>query len=167
MPAAAYNWLATSTSWPGDSRHQPYTEPFRRDFATGVAATVSFLHGSYYVHVVAAFRGDHGPRAIWQAVNASPWCAGCQNGRYPIDLYDYLAGTAGGLPPQPGPGGGHHGRGHPGRGGRGSGGAPLPKPPAPPRVAHGEAGWRFFTHAIGHELPTVASRVLGIARTIR
>lgn len=167
MPAAAYNWLATSTSWPGDTRHPPYSEPFRRDFATGVAATVDFLRGSYYNAVRAALQGDHGPRAIWTAVNRSPWCSGCQSGHYPVDLYDYLQGHGVTLSPQPGPGHGGGGGGHPGRGGRGSGGAPLPHPPAPPRVAHGEAGWRFFTHAIGVELPTVAGRVHAIAQAIR
>lgn len=167
MPADSFNWLATSTHWPGDRMQPPYTEPFRRDFATGVAATVSFLRGSYYTAVVAAFVHDRGARAIWEAVNASPWCKGCQQGHYPVQLYDYLRGQGVPLPAQPGPGSSKGHGGHAGAGGRGSGGHPLPTAPAPPRVAHGEAGWRFFTHAVGVELPTVAGRVKAIAQAIQ
>jgi hypothetical protein len=67
----------------------------------GVAATVSFIHGSYYGKVIAAFQTDAGLLAIWQAINASPWCAGCQDGKYPIDLYNACHG--GPTPPPPAP----------------------------------------------------------------
>ena len=41
--------------------------------------------------------------AIWQAVNASGWCKGCQGGLYPSALHDFLLnptsqGIAGGIP---------------------------------------------------------------------
>lgn len=56
----------------------------------GVAATVSFINGSFYANVRAAFQHDTGLQAIWQAINISPWCAGCQGGKYPIHLYNAI-----------------------------------------------------------------------------
>ena len=53
----------------------------------GVTANVNFLYGSNYNAVRAAFRADAGMMAIFRAINASPWCSGCQNGLYPVYLY--------------------------------------------------------------------------------
>lgn len=60
--------------------------------AHGVAATAAFMDGSYYVGIVESFRHDVGESALWEAINASPWCRGCQGGKYPIALYNYVSG---------------------------------------------------------------------------
>lgn len=59
----------------------------------GVAATVAFMGGSNSADIVAAFRADAGLQAIWQAINSSPWCSGCQGGLYPVELWKALAPT--------------------------------------------------------------------------
>lgn len=63
--------------------------------ANGVAANVAFLQGSYYVGVVSAFQKNAGLNAIWAAVNQSPWCTGCQGGKYPIAIYNAIPNPTG------------------------------------------------------------------------
>jgi hypothetical protein len=54
----------------------------------GVLATARFLkHG--YDPVIQGFR-DSSPEEVYQAVNQSGWCSGCQSGRYPVGLYNYV-----------------------------------------------------------------------------
>lgn len=60
--------------------------------ADGVAQMAGFLKGSYYTAIVRAFVQDAGLAAIFQAVNSSPWCKGCQNGQYPVDLSKAVGG---------------------------------------------------------------------------
>ena len=62
--------------------------------ANGVAANVAFLQGSYYDGVRAAFINDSGLAAIWASINQSPWCAGCQSGKYPNAIYSHLSDTS-------------------------------------------------------------------------
>ena len=85
----------------------------------GIAATYATLTGGGYSAVVKAIRTNASWSDIWSAVNASPWCSGCQGGLYPVALYDAI--KAGGHIPEPSPGGGG--------GGGGGGGAPN-EPPA-------------------------------------
>jgi len=84
----------------------------------GTSATWQTLQGSAYSAVVKAIRDNASWSDIWSAINASPWCSGCQNGLYPVALYDAI--KAGGHIPAPAPGGG---------GGGGTPGAPA-EPPA-------------------------------------
>lgn len=69
----------------------------------GCEAAANFLTGSYYANVLTKFRTDAGEAAIWTAINESPWCSGCQDGKYPIDLYNYVQAhpTPSPDPPQP------------------------------------------------------------------
>jgi hypothetical protein len=60
--------------------------------ADGVAQMARFLKGSYYTSIVRAFTDDAGLAAIFQAINSSPWCKGCQNGQYPVDLSQAVGG---------------------------------------------------------------------------
>lgn len=63
--------------------------------AEGVAATVRFLQQSPY-----SLLDDEMHEAWWKGklekiyyrINGAPFCSGCQGGKYPIRLYDYLAG---------------------------------------------------------------------------
>lgn len=68
----------------------------------GCEAAANFLKGSYYAEVLTAFRTDAGEAAIWKAINTSPWCTGCQDGKYPIDLYNWVQANPP-APPQPQP----------------------------------------------------------------
>ena len=68
----------------------------------GIDATVATLRGGPYGAVISAIKGNKGLEAIWSAVNASPWCGGCQSGKYPVALYDAIVGGA--PPPAPKPG---------------------------------------------------------------
>lgn len=68
----------------------------------GAEATKATLDYGAYSAVVRAIRDNASWYSIWSAVNQSPWCGGCQGGRYPIALYDAL-GREGHIPPPPRP----------------------------------------------------------------
>lgn len=60
----------------------------------GVQATVSFLLKGF-PDIVKAFRaGGTNEMTIYQAINESQWCKGCQKGFYPNVLHQDLAGAA-------------------------------------------------------------------------
>lgn len=56
----------------------------------GVRATVRTLKLDYYRDIVAALRSNAPYGRIWLAINQSPWCRGCQDGLYPVVLYNYV-----------------------------------------------------------------------------
>lgn len=58
----------------------------------GVDATVRFLSAKSYKGVVQAFQQQLGYKGIWQEINRSGWCRGCQGGKYPVGVYE-LAGS--------------------------------------------------------------------------
>lgn len=86
-PAGWHNWLATTKSGFGGHAVNSAGVKAYPTTTAGAEATVATLRLSYYTGVVAALRGDEGYRAIWGAVNGSPWCRGCQGGHYPAALY--------------------------------------------------------------------------------
>ena len=55
-----------------------------------------------YEAIGQALVSDAGLTAIWTAINASPWCQGCQGGHYPEALYGAL-GTPPDQTPAPPP----------------------------------------------------------------
>jgi hypothetical protein len=60
--------------------------------AVGVQATASFLqHG--YGAVIQAMKSSS-LSSMWQAINQSAWCSGCQGGQYPVAVYQALQGNA-------------------------------------------------------------------------
>lgn len=60
--------------------------------AIGVQATAAFLAAGYG-SVISAMKGsDLG--AMYQAINSSHWCYGCQGGHYPTTVYAALGGKA-------------------------------------------------------------------------
>jgi len=59
----------------------------------GVTANANFIRAGY-PSILKALQGNAGQDAIWQAINESAWCKGCQNGRYPNVLYQNIAGAA-------------------------------------------------------------------------
>jgi len=79
--------------------------------ADGVAQMCRFLKGSYYTKVVAALQNDAGLAAIYQAINSSSWCKGCQNGQYPVVLAKAVGGKGDPISPTVGSGQGATGQG--------------------------------------------------------
>lgn len=57
----------------------------------GAVATARFMQRFGYSGVINALRNDD-QVALYNAVNASGWCHGCQSGHYPIGLYNYING---------------------------------------------------------------------------
>jgi hypothetical protein len=80
-----------------------------------------FLKGSYYTAIVRAFQQNSGLAAIYQAINASPWCKGCQNGSYPVDLSKVVGGGSQSINPAVGTGSGGSASGSGGSSSQGSG----------------------------------------------
>lgn len=99
-PDSWNNWLATTLNCCGCSPVNSAGVCAYPTESDGVSATWQTLQGGAYGDVVAAFQAGTSLASIWSAINASPWCSGCQNGDYPIALYDYLQGKTG--PPAPG-----------------------------------------------------------------
>ena len=110
----------------------------------GTAATWRTLQGSGYAAVRKAIRDNDSWSDIWSAVNASPWCSGCQSGLYPVALYDAI--KAGGHIPAPPPGGS-------------GGGNPAPSE-APASVAPGVvAAWQNLHDQAGPYLSSLLASV--------
>lgn len=103
-PSWWHNWLATTQPGYGGTDVNSAGVKAYPTLDDGIAATVATLSGSAYSRVVQALRAGNSLTAIFDAVNASPWCYGCQAGHYPVVLYDHL-GTSlpagGGKPPPP------------------------------------------------------------------
>lgn len=64
--------------------------------AEGVEATARTLEMSAYKAIVSGLRKRAGAVTLYEAINKSPWCAGCQEGHYPVALYDNLTSAAAG-----------------------------------------------------------------------
>lgn len=98
MPAEAHNPLAVSDRSYSYKMVPPWAEPFYPSQGVGVAATLKTLKGSAgnYGPIRDALKHDAGFMAIWQAVNASSWCHGCQGGHYPNVLFNKAMGVGGG-----------------------------------------------------------------------
>jgi len=98
VPASWNNWLATTEDGYGGVIVNSAGVKAYPTETDGVDATYATLQGSAYNGVLDAFRGNEGAQEIWDAVNGSPWCGGCQAGLYPVALYDYLQGKGGVAP---------------------------------------------------------------------
>jgi len=91
-PYGGYNPLAITDSWGVPTTGDINSDGVKQFASTqaGVEATVRFFqHG--YTPVIDALRSSD-PVALYQAVNQSGWCRGCQSGLYPVDLHGYLSG---------------------------------------------------------------------------
>jgi hypothetical protein len=89
--------------------------------AQGVAQMARFMGGSNSAGIVHALQQDAGLAGVYQAINGSKWCAGCQNGHYPVQLYQAVLGSGGSVSSGVGSGAG-------GSPGGGTGGAATPGP---------------------------------------
>lgn len=107
VPASWNNPLATTLSGYGGTDVNSAGVKAYPTEQDGIDATYATLQGSSYAAVRSAIRNNDSWSDIWSAVNASPWCGGCQSGLYPVALYDAI--KAGGHIPQPAPAGGSGG----------------------------------------------------------
>ena len=60
-----------------------------KNMQQGVDATANFLSAPTYDAIVTAFQRGTSLNEIFHAINSSPWCAGCENGNYPVALSSY------------------------------------------------------------------------------
>lgn len=107
MPAWENNWLATTIDGFGGRVVNSAGVKAYPSVQEGVAATAATLRYGAYRNVVAAFQAGQSLVDIWSAINSSPWCSRCQNGLYPVVLFDNLHAVvsgAGGVIQAPGGG---------------------------------------------------------------
>lgn len=118
----------------------------------GVAATVEFLNQGAYSEVDQRFRAQFLKGAkissIYFAINAAPFCAGCQGGHYPIMLYNYLFRKRGGKGFSPYPGGY----------------APPPRAKVDITIF---TAWHDFTRQLSRTFPAVIRKLDAETRLIR
>jgi hypothetical protein len=95
-PLAATDKLAGSTPYPPSPIVQVYVS---LDQATTLYKN-KFTSSTYKAIGAALAKGDD-LEAIYQAINQSPWCAGCQGGHYPVSLYNAVYGSV--APPKSAP----------------------------------------------------------------
>lgn len=96
-PSSWNNWLATTENCCGGVDVNSAGVKAYPNIGSGINATWATLQGGAYTHIVSAFRNSASLGTIWSAINQSPWCGGCQNGLYPVALYDILK-TGGHVP---------------------------------------------------------------------
>lgn len=93
MPLYANNPLATTDGFVGSREWNSLGVKLY----PSVAAMVDVYHmkftSSLYKDIGAALKRGTSYQEIWQAVNNSPWCSGCQGGKYPIGIYNLIGGV--------------------------------------------------------------------------
>lgn len=109
-PGWRHNWLNTTLSGYGGVSVNSVGVKAYPTFAAGVKATAATLSQSNMSGIRYALVSGLDIQVIYSAINASPWCGGCQGGHYPVVLYNYLRGlgqfpgtsvVAGTRPPPP------------------------------------------------------------------
>ena len=145
MPDYANNWLATERGGYGGAKFNAAGVWSYPTFAAGVQATVDTISQANMAPIATALRQARSLSFIYDAINASDWCGGCQNGRYPEALYNYLTGLVGGVQ-------------SPGR----TFGVPVQEPTQPP-------AWDWSDHVrdAARSVSAAARHVSGYADAIR
>jgi len=101
-PPDRNNWLNTTYQCCGGTVINSDGVMQYPSVSAGVQATYNTLRLPAYKRVFEAFVKDEGQAKIWKAINESPWCSGCQAGKYPVALWDSIHGNEpGGPPPVP------------------------------------------------------------------
>lgn len=151
MPSDWFNWLAYTghTSGCYAARRLPDGSSNRDgvDYCpsheAGVLNTVAMLSSSPFSHVLYFMHTDYSKDKlynIWLAINQSAACGGCQNGHYPVRLYQYL-----------------HGHGAPPTLIDRARAASRPEKPVPAPVSMFN-GWAALIRALHHGVPTQLKR---------
>jgi hypothetical protein len=92
-PSSWNNPLATTLTVPGSVSVNSTGVKRYPSQRAGAEALAHTLLAPAYKPVVAALRAGNDRHAIWQAINQSPWCAGCQKGQYPETLSGGASGA--------------------------------------------------------------------------
>lgn len=137
MPTWVNNWLAATEPAPGARDYNGAGVKYYPTVAVGISATVKSLLLPPYSGIVRAFRAGQNLTGLFDAINASPWCAGCDGGRYPLALWGVTRGR-----------------------GQGGGDAP-PRGDAPP-----EWDWSAKVGVTGGHLSATATAVNAAVRAI-
>lgn len=155
MPVNSYNPFATLRTGYGEHYVPPYTAPFYPHPYAGLRATLDTLNSGAngYDQIIQAIREHLGLSGLFDAINQSAWCSGCQGGHYPNVLYNaILSGT--GAPPAGSTGGTEV----PPPGTVVSGGPPVstssPPAPASPAPADVSAAWGQVHDLVTKTMPT-------------
>lgn len=102
MPADTFNWLAATDKRTGSTDYNGSGVQEYPSYAVGIDVLHDKFTGHVYPAIGATLRAGDAP-AIYEAINSSPWCHGCQNGHYPIALYQWIEsgqpGSGGPTPP--------------------------------------------------------------------
>lgn len=90
IPDNKFNpWATTVKEGSAPSTNSDGVKKYK-DEAQGVEAMKDTLNGHNSKDIKAALVAGDSLDDIYAAINASPWCANCQNGRYPVDLWKLL-----------------------------------------------------------------------------
>jgi hypothetical protein len=100
MPVSANNPLAASDKITGWSTTPGYSEPTYPSAADAAALYTRKFMSATYAAIGLELKIGTSLTRIYDAINASPWCSGCQGGRYPIGIYQQLHGGVGAPPVQ-------------------------------------------------------------------
>jgi hypothetical protein len=145
MPIFTNNPLAATTSAPGATPY-PKAPIVKVYLSVEQAADVyaGMLNSSLYRPIRDALRASEDYQAIFEAINASPWCGGCQGGKYPIGLWSIVFGN---VSPQPPP----------------QDRTPvhewvIPAEPPPTGIKDLHRSWDQLTRALGHVLPASVNK---------
>lgn len=151
VPASWNNWLATTENCCGGVDVNSVGVKAYPSVADGAQAIANTLAYSAYSAVVRTLRDGNSLYGIWLAINQSPWCGGCQNGLYPVVLWDNVGSQA---PPPPPPG-------------------PIPEPHFPQHngQVRAQTAWSWLQHAVGpaaglqmHRFNDIAAHVKRLRR---
>jgi hypothetical protein len=100
MPASANNPLAASDKIAGWTPTPGFSEPTYPSIEAAASLYASKFQTLTYDAIGFALREGNDLNTIYEAINQSPWCSGCQGGHYPIVIYQQLFGGAGAPPVQ-------------------------------------------------------------------
>jgi len=93
MPASAHNPLAASDHISGWQPTPGYSEPTYPSDDAAARLYATKFQSAQYVKIGFTLELGNDLNAIYDAINQSPWCSGCQGGHYPIVIYNTLHGT--------------------------------------------------------------------------
>lgn len=132
MPLSENNWLATTLAGYGGYAVNSAGVKAYPTVEAGAQATAATLLLPAYRNVVTAFQDGNSLVDIWQTINSSPWCSRCQNGLYPVVLFNNLHATPTTSPPP----------------------NPAPPPSAPPQSVKDQVSVAWGDLANAHRLGT-------------
>lgn len=100
MPPETFNWLAVTDKRPGSRDYNGAGVQEYPSYDVGIEVLHRKFTGALYLPIGRALQsGD--ARTLFEAINSSPWCSGCQGGEYPIALLRWIEAGQGANSPTP------------------------------------------------------------------